>query len=392
MPGAFARTTRALEGDDARSAWRGWAIAGITLTLWTCWFFMADITLYEASPQARLEVAHAAHPLAASVSGTVERSHLRLGDTVQAGDVLVELDASRERSRLAEARAHLEALPAQLAAIRAEIDAEGRALAGERAVVNRGDGAVAAHVAEARAAARYSADRYARLQELAAAHQVPEIEVLRARAEADKAAAAVRALRESGRRDNADAGSRVAARHADIQALQRRLAELEGMRAAALASVARLENEIEKHRVRAPVGGTVGDIASLEVGAYAAAGKVLGQIVPGGRLLITADFAPAAVLGRIHAGQRARLRLDGFPWAQYGAIDAHVRRVASEVRNARIRVELIPHADRRTARLLQHGLPGAVEVAIETTTPALLVLRAAGQLFAEPVAAGAPGA
>jgi hypothetical protein len=34
---------------------------------------------------------------------------------------------------------------------------------------------------------------------------------------------------------------------------------------------------------------------------------------------------------------------------------------------------------------MQHGLPGVVEVQTETVTPAILALRAAGQLLAQPV-------
>jgi membrane fusion protein (multidrug efflux system) len=113
-------------------------------------------------------------------------------------------------------------------------------------------------------------------------------------------------------------------------------------------------------------------------------GEKLGAIVPLGRLRAVAQFPPSAALGRIRLGQRARVRLDGFPWAQYGSIPATVSRVAGEVRDGQVRVELsiAPAAASRVP--LQHGLPGSVEVEVERLTPAALVLRTAGRLLAAP--------
>jgi membrane fusion protein (multidrug efflux system) len=78
------------------------------------------------------------------------------------------------------------------------------------------------------------------------------------------------------------------------------------------------------------------------------------------------------------------MRLDGFPWAQYGSIPATVSRVAGEVRDGQVRVELgiTPTAAFRVP--LQHGLPGSVEIEVERLTPAALLLRTAGRLLAAP--------
>ena len=61
-----------------------------------------------------------------------------------------------------------------------------------------------------------------------------------------------------------------------------------------------------------------------------------------------AEFAPASALGRIRPDQRARIVLQGFPAAQYGDLPATVTRLASEPRDARIRVELTLKPDRRS--------------------------------------------
>jgi membrane fusion protein, adhesin transport system len=75
------------------------------------------------------------------------------------------------------------------------------------------------------------------------------------------------------------------------------------------------------------------------------------------------------------------MRLDGFPWAQYGSIDATVSRVATEIRNSAVRVEFAPAGTGNPTDIMQHGIPGVIEVAVEQTAPASLVLRAAGLLL-----------
>lgn len=145
--------------------------------------------------------------------------------------------------------------------------------------------------------------------------------------------------------------------------------------------------------MRAPVAGRVGEVANLQIGTVVAPGDELAAIVPAGDLRVVAHFHPAQALGRVRAGQPARLRLEGFPWMQYGSISATVATVASEARDGRVRVELRVQTDSVPPSMLQHGLPGMLEVEVERVSPATLVLRAAGQLLARPVGApDAPGA
>jgi membrane fusion protein (multidrug efflux system) len=107
-------------------------------------------------------------------------------------------------------------------------------------------------------------------------------------------------------------------------------------------------------------------------------------VVPEGRLRAVADFDPEAALGRLHEGQTARMRLRGFPWTEYGTVPATVSKVASEVRDGKVRVEL--RIDPTTTRIpLAHGLPGSVEVDVERTSPAELLLRSVGHVLGRPV-------
>lgn len=100
-----------------------------------------------------------------------------------------------------------------------------------------------------------------------------------------------------------------------------------------------------------------------------------------------ADF-PATALWRVRPGQSAQVYLDGFPRTQVGAVPATVARVAGEIHDGRVQVELILYPDPDFPILLQPGLTGVAEVQVERVSPATLVLRAAGQLLAAPPANG----
>src|SRR5690606_195816 len=113
-------------------------------------------------------------------------------------------------------------------------------------------------------------------------------------------------------------------RRAGLDALAREQARLDGEIAATAAVIARLEHDIGRRTVTAPLAGRVGELAELRAGAFVAAGDRLGAIVPDGALRAVAYFDPAVAAGRIAPGQRARLRLDGFPWTRYGSIPATV--------------------------------------------------------------------
>jgi membrane fusion protein (multidrug efflux system) len=235
---------------------------------------------------------------------------------------------------------------------------------------------------EAAAAAAFAGENARRLAEESAAGSMPAIDALRAESEAQRQRAAAAALAAAVRRVELDAAARAQQGQARIESLLRDAAGLEAGQAGGQLAVERLRLDVERHLVRAPVAGRIGEVQPLRPGAYAAAGAHLVTVVPDGHLVIVADFAPAAALGRLRPGQPARLRLAGFPWTQFGSIEATVSRVGSEVRDNLVRVELTPRAADRTRLPMQHGLPGTAEVMVDQMAPALMLLRASGQMLA----------
>src|SRR5688572_17733019 len=132
MPTPFARSMRSLEADGFRRIGLAFLVAGSLLAAWTAWFVLGRVAVYEVTDQARLEVNQAVHPVESRVEGRTIATHLTLGRDVQAGDILVELDADEERLRLDEEQTRLAALPPQVDAVAAEVAAEERAIEAAR--------------------------------------------------------------------------------------------------------------------------------------------------------------------------------------------------------------------------------------------------------------------
>lgn len=386
----FDKTTRALASDNSLSALLTCALAAALLIAWTTWFLVAKVTVYETSRLARMEVESVAHPLTAPTSGKVTVNRLVLDASVNAGDVLVEIDSSDERLQLQEKEAELNALPRQIAFLDEEISALEAARSKELDAAVGGVSAARARVKEAAAASAFARDHAERLQTLGRTGRISVVDSLRVTAEADRLAAAREALAADVRRLEDEAKIREREKLAGIEDRKRQAARFQGQLETTRSSIARLRHEIERKAICSVVSGRIGEMRTLPPGSFVQQGEKLATVVPESSLRIVADFPAVAVLGRITAGQAARMRLDGFPWAQYGAVEARVERVASEVRDAMLRVEFTPTSDRLRSLVLQHGLSGSIEVATEQVTPAQLILRAAGQLIAGSAALAAP--
>lgn len=387
MTTSFSRSRHSLDLDGFGRSLTVLAIVLLLLAGWTVWFFFARVSVYAVTDLARLETNEAVHPLQANVGGRVVAVHMVLGQTVERGEKLIELDSAAEGLALEEEKAHSTALALQIDALRGELASTEQALQESHAATLAALKEARARFDEAEAMVRYSEAEAERAMRLHSEGHIAESELARRRAEASQRRAAADALRLAVERLRMNQQSAESDRRAHTDQLERELAALEGQRATAAARIKRLQEEIDKHDIRAPVAGRIGEVANLQVGQMVDASERIGAVVPQGRLGIRAEFAPPVAAGRVRPGQRARLRLQGFSWTQYGSLAAQVSRVATEARQGRIQVELAVFPDPSTRLPLEHGLQGSVEVEIEQVSPATLVLRAAGRYFARPVAA-----
>lgn len=374
---AFPRSTRALRADRFRGTALALFAAAALLAAWAAWAFTARVPILETSGAARMEVDRSAHPIEASVAGRIASIRFATGQEVRTGDVLLELDAGSQKLQLEEEETRLAAFAPQLEALKRELAAAEKTLSDLRESGKTAIEEAKARHKEAETAARFAKEEVDRKTKAGE----EDLDLLRARAEAEKKSAAAETARLGVVRLEWEQRTKESVQQGTLEHLKREILRVEGESAVGRAAVRRLQEEIDKRRIRAPVDGAIGETADLRVGMNVSAGSRLGAVVPPGRLRLVADFTPSAALGRVRPGQRARIRLEGFAWTEYGMVDATVTRVASEVREGKVRVEFELHPAAGSRIPLQHGLPGTVEVEIDRVTPAALVLRALGGLF-----------
>lgn len=389
MPSPFSRTTRALANDSPRYAWIIWVAATLSLGIWLLWFFFSHVTVYEVSRKARVEAGMAPHTIAALAAGKLLITHLMIGQEVHAGDLLVAMDSANLEVQAREEQSRIASHPFKIDSLRREIESQEDALTTDARSTQAATQSAMAHLREADAAIEFASDNQRRMTEESQAGSIAQIDALRARSETLKLQSGKDALSADLNKLQFDSKTRARLTVAEIENLKRTLVTLQDELASSQANLAQINLAIENHKVRAPVSGVVGEVQMLRPGAYITEGQKLATIIPRGNLIVVAEFDPASALGRLSPGQHARLRLDGFPWTQFGSVDAKVLRVASEIRDQSLRVELAPLPDQTQQLILRHGLTGKVEVDVESINPATLLLRNSGRLFSQSLASTA---
>lgn len=379
MANGFERVNQALHADRGFRSAASLCVAFALLGAWSTWALAARVTRYEVSDSARLEIKGSAYPVQASRAGRLVTSGLVLGKEVTAGDILLELDSDEERLNLQEQKARFDSLQPQITALRAQMNSEAEGRSDDRQVLGFSAEAARAQYKEAETHAQIAVEEADRAGRLHAEGILSDADNQRAQAEAHAKSEAAEHLRVAISRLGPEMQVHERDRDVRLKQILVEIAKLEGEAATSIASIRRLESELEQRRILAPISGRLAESATLRPGTHISEGQQLGVILPSGGLQVVAEFEPSAALGKLRPGQRAVVRLQGFPWAQYGTIPAQVSRVADEIRDGKVRVELAVVSGGHSRIPYQHGLPGSVEIEIERLSPAALVLRSAGQ-------------
>lgn len=381
MPTPFARTIRSVRADRARSLLLVLPLVAVLAAAWAGWLLRAQISMYAVSDAARLETTAASEPIQSLYAGRISANHITLGRAVNRGDVLVELDVNIERLQMLEERTQSASLTAELGVLQSEIAAERRTMQQEQKATAIAIQASQVRLREAQATSEYAHMDADNKSQLSKEGLLPPLEALHARTEVEKQDAELAALKLVISQQQQEALTHSAERNSRIEALKREATRLSGMAEKEGATLYRLQSEMQLRQIVAAADGTIGEAANLRPGVVISAGERLGAIIPSGSLRVVAQFSPTVALGRVHRGQHARLRFDAFPWTQYGMLSATVSRVADEVRDGKVRVELDPLTGTRVP--LQYGLTGLAEVETERITPVALLLRTGGRLIAQ---------
>ncbi len=303
-------------------------------------------------------------------TAVVQAIHVRDGQAVKAGDLLIEMDATvaqADATRIGEdllaaqleaarAVALLDALAANgkrpvvaLAGVEAvRLAAEQRLLAGELAAfttqVDQIDAEIARRVAELHTTeetvsklaqtapiAHARAEDYKNLlaQNFVSRHGYLERE--QARIEQEQDLATQRAKLAELRAAIAEGGRQRSALLAETRRVALdRLHQAEQKIAALSQERVKAESRDQLMRLTAPVAGTVQQLAVHTVGGVVTPAQPLMVIVPGDNPLEVEAFVENKDIGFVHGSQIAEVKIETFPFTKYGTLSGTVTQVSSD--------------------------------------------------------------
>ena len=381
MATAFSRTLRSLEADRFRRT--AFLLAGVAalLALWGFWATRSRIGLYEVTENARLEIDSAVYPLQAPISGRITAVSLAIGQEVKQGDVLVELESDPQTYEVREQQARLKTIDPNLTTLRAQMSAEEAARTQERESSRAAVEESQLRLKELKPQIDYAQSEVRRYSQLVREGLSSDRDLEKAKSDVERMQLNEKTLASGAVKLEQEQRTRDSERTVRLEKLNEEIRRLEGDRSTMSATLSRLGNEVDRRKIRSPIAGRVGEAAILRVGSVLAPGDKLGAIVPEGKLRVVAQFPPPSAFGRIRSGQQASMRLRGFPWTEFGTVRLQVERVADEVRDGTVRVELSVLDSPGLRAPLKHGMPGSIEIQVEQSSPAALLMRTAGQVF-----------
>ena len=283
----------------------GMAVLAIVLVAGALWGFRAwqHSRTHVSSDNAQVD-AHIV-PVLAKVGGYVEEVHFEDNQQVRRGELVVVIDDSDLRVRVAAAEA-------DLAAARAAVGDEGvigRVEAEASAARSRRQ-ALQARLVSARAEKERTARDLVRMEDLTSKQITSTQQLDAARSAAAAAEANVTALEQEV------AAARASETSADASG---RAAEAQLERAAVALAAAR--SDLDKARVASPVSGVVSR-TQVEVGQLIQPGQPLAAVVDESSTWITANLKETE-LSRVRQGQAVTIEVDAYPGCEaHGTVES----------------------------------------------------------------------
>lgn len=288
------------------------ALAGFVA--WSQWAALDQVTRAPGKvvPFARVQIVQSEE------GGAISAIHVREGDEVKAGDLLVELDTVKLAASVEEARAKVAALESRMARIDAELfDKPLRfpeSLAGypeftanQRQLFARRQASLASELRSLEAMTALQREELGLNQPLVETGDVARSEIIRMQ----------RAIVETqGRMSNIQSTY--------IRDLQSEFTQTEEELVAARQVLTQREDSLRAASLIAPTDGIVKNVRLTTVGGVLRAGDEVLQIVPTGERLIVEAQVPPRDIAFVQTGQRARVNFDAFDSAVYGSGEGRV--------------------------------------------------------------------
>ena len=334
----------ALQEEKHRGLW--WSIFFLTafLTAFVIWAYNSDleeVTRGQGSiiPSSRLQVIQSLDP------GILAKLHVKEGDLVEAGDILVTIDDTRSSAVLRESEAKVVNLEAMLARYRSEAYDEPLKFPASVAKELR-DRETSAYKARRRAldeavtglqqSKRILDEQIRRTAAMVKRGVSSEIELLRMQ------------------RESADLALQISERRNQYKTeANNELVRTEAELAQARENLAMHADPVERANIRSPMRGIVNNIKITTVGGVINAGQDIMEIVPiDDTLLVQAYIRPQDV-AFVHPGLPAVVKLSAYDYAIYGGLDGVVTLISPDtLSDERRRSELNLDANQSYYRVL----------------------------------------
>lgn len=338
-----------------------WALM-IGLVVTVAWLIIGHVDVVASAP-GKIVPSGSVKIVQSAGTGVVRAIHVRDGDRVLKGQLLIELDTTLSSADLEQARKGLLAAELDVARNRAIADAlsgrgvrfappagtspdvaatQGRLIEAQVGAINATTASLAAARASALSDSDVAAAQHAKLDET-----VPildhELEAMQ-RLDAKGYAPGMRLL-ELQRQRRGEVGDRDVAiaqqarGQSDARKLARQIEQTrEEARRVALADLAKAESEAILRReevtkatrrsglqaLTAPESGTVQQLAIHTVGGVVEAARTLMVIVPGDGALEVEAHVLNRDAGFVHEGQPAAVKMEAFPFTRYGTVPGQV--------------------------------------------------------------------
>jgi multidrug resistance efflux pump len=91
-----------------------------------------------------------------------------------------------------------------------------------------------------------------------------------------------------------------------------------------------LLKEKEQCIIKAPVAGSIGQLAGKYAGSYVQAGEVLGVISPDANLLVECYISPKDI-GLLRAGMKSRMQVDAYDYNQWGMAEGSITSISNDI-------------------------------------------------------------
>lgn len=350
----------------------------VLLAVWTVLAFTVDLPLSVASVDGRVVAAAEPIEMTSRSREPVVAVPVRLGDRVNAGDLLIQFDSVSLELDLDLLRQRALKFADERESLRREMTSLDATATNQAEEHDRAMDRLRARLGETLARIRHAENAERMYVELASEKRIDQLTLSEARSKLEQG-------RKSLEAERAELLEKEAAKQRTLNEIASSRARLEGKEAQFTGSIAelspqirQLERRIDESRLRAQFAGRIGAIAQLTVGQIAEPGTWLMTLVPERGYEFKSHFVAADAAGRVRVDQGARIEFFALPWTQYGMLDARVVRVGSEERDGRVEVDLELDEKADLYGAVSHGLKGRATVLVEEVTLARKLINLLG--------------